>query len=233
MTWQIWHLLPLPNIYSSGLYYIYKEQICVNSFLDQGLEPSWKAIKRKTGEIARASKFPVPASLQTPHAQPTPISAFLSFTTKKAERFSKRVADQWREVWWLREHSPQKVLGFCFFLFLFFSSRGRGVGSLKPPPPPAASRLHRFCSSQPNCITLLWISLILQSRDEKQWKGLCGKYFLFLSFLYTTIVETNICILLTFESAMGTKLSCFCSDDLNSFSFSPKSLRVQSFCLSL
>ena len=93
MTWQIWHLLPLPNIYSSGLYYIYKEQICVNPFLDQGLEPSWKAIKRKTGEIARVkiSRSRVPP---TPHAQPTPISAFLSFTTKKAERFSKRVADQ-------------------------------------------------------------------------------------------------------------------------------------------
>ena len=68
------------------LRHICKEQICVNAFLDQGLEPLWKAIKRKNGEIGRASKFPVPPSLQTPHEQQTPISAFLSFTTKTAER---------------------------------------------------------------------------------------------------------------------------------------------------
>ena len=114
------------------LLHICREQICVNPFLDQGLEPSWKAIKRKTGEIGRASKFPVPPPLQTPHTQPTPISAFLSFTTKTAERFSKWVADQWCEVWWLREPSPQKVLGFFFFLFSFFFLAGERGWELKP-----------------------------------------------------------------------------------------------------
>ena len=114
------------------LRHIYKEQICVNPFLEQGLEPSWKVITRKTREIGRASKFPVPPPLQMRHTQPTPISAFLSFTTKTAERFSKWVADQWREVWWLREPSSQMVLGFWFFLFLFFFLAGERGWQLKP-----------------------------------------------------------------------------------------------------
>lgn len=42
------------------LRHICKEQMRVHPFLDPVLELSWKAIKRKTGEIRRACKFPIP-----------------------------------------------------------------------------------------------------------------------------------------------------------------------------
>ena len=71
---------------------------------------------------------------------------------------------------------------------------------------------------------------------EPSWKAIkrkTGQIRRACKFHFYILLLSRNCILLTFESALGTKLSFFCSDDLNSFSFSPNSLTVQSFRLSL